>query len=306
MLQVVKPGLLTTVQDDGRWGYQRFGVPVAGPMDPGAHRLANVLVGNRQSAATLEITLVGPVLEFKDEALFAVTGARFELCIDGATVELDTSYTAQRGQRLVFGDRSEGARAYMAIAGGFDLPMVLGSRATDLTSAMGGLRGRPLLPGDELPVGVDRERNVPAGVRRANVISLPQGGARIRVLAGPHHADFGPAGLLKFLDARYVVSTQSNRMGYRLTGEPLSSSVVEERLSTATPMGSVQVPTGGQPIILMADHQTTGGYSRIATVITADFGVAGQLAPGDWVEFELCDRTTAIKELIEHERFVAS
>ena len=306
MIHVVKPGLLSTVQDNGRWGYQRFGVPVSGPMDPTAHRLANLLVGNRPSAATIEVTLVGPVLEFEDDALFAVTGARFDLLIDGMSVALNTSYAARSGQHLVFESRRRGARAYVAVAGGFDLPPVLGSRATHIRTGMGGFQGRALARGDRLPIGTDRAQDARAGVMRPSVASLPRQGARVRVIPGPHDRDFGAVGLERLRTARYVVTPQSDRMGYRLDGAALLSSGAGERISSAVPIGSVQVPRGGEPILLMADHQTTGGYPRIATVITADLGIVGQLAPGDWIEFDVCDHAVAIGALVAQERAMLS
>ena len=306
MIHVAKPGLLTTVQDQGRWGYQRFGVPVAGPMDPIAHRLANLIVGNRPSAATLEVTLVGPVLEFEVDALVAVTGARFDLQLDGAAVAPNTSYAARRGHRLVFGSRLEGARAYVAVAGGFDLPMVLGSRATHVASGMGGVQGRALARGDRLPVGAERAREVPAGEVRSNIATLPRQGARVRVIPGPHDRDFGTAGLQRLQTARYVVTAQSDRMGYRLHGESLSYTRDGDLISVPAPIGSVQVPPAGEPIVLMADHQTTGGYARIATIITADLGLVGQLSPADWIEFEVCDHDVALGALIAQERALLS
>ena len=306
MIHVVKPGLLTTVQDQGRWGYQRFGVPVAGPMDPSAHRLANLIVGNRPSAATLEVTLVGPVLEFEVDALVAVTGARFDLQLDGAAVASNTSYAVRCGHRLVFGSRLEGARAYVAVGGGFDVPMVLGSRATHVASGMGGVHGRALRSGDRLPVGVARARKIAAGEVRSNIVTLPRQGARVRVIAGPHDRDFGPAGLHQLQTVRYVVAAQSDRMGYRLQGEPLSYTGEDDLISAPVPIGSVQVPPAGEPIVLMADHQTTGGYPRIGTVITADLGLVGQLSPADWIEFEVCDHDVALGALIAQERALLS
>ncbi|MYI75661.1 MAG: allophanate hydrolase, partial [Acidobacteria bacterium] len=147
MIRVLHPGLFTTVQDSGRWGYQRFGIPVAGPMDPVSHRMANLLVGNRPSCATLEVTLAGPRLEFESDLLLAVCGAEFELLLDGEPVPGDTVLAARKGQRLAFGRRRQGARAYIAAAGGFDVPRVLGSRATHVGSGMGGVGGRALAAG---------------------------------------------------------------------------------------------------------------------------------------------------------------
>ena len=302
MVTVIQPGLFTTVQDGGRWGYQRFGVPVAGPMDRVSHRLVNLIVGNRSSAATLEVTLVGPQLEFADETLFAVTGGEFELQLDGTSVATNTSHAARAGQCLTFGRRLEGARAYLAVAGGFDLPSVLGSRSTHVASGMGGLEGRALKVGDRLPVGHAGERRVRAGRVRARVVPVPRQGARVRVIIGPDDDRFGPEGVATLRTTRYQVTAQSDRMGYRLKGARLEQTAGGNLISSAALTGSVQVPTSGEPIILMADHQTTGGYPRIATVITADLPVVGQLSPSDWIEFELCNQEVALRALIEQEQ----
>ena len=302
VIRVAKPGLLTTIQDEGRWGYQRFGVPVAGPMDRWSHRLANLLVGNRQSAATLEVTLVGPELEFQDRVLFAVTGARFELYLNGSAVPMNTTHVAHRGQRLVVGRRLEGARAYVAVVGGFDVPIVMGSRATHVGSGMGGLNGRPLASGDRLRVGHEVSHTVQGGETRPAAFELPRHGARVRVILGPHDDLFGLNAIETFIATRYLVTTQSDRMGYRLKGDRLQRPGGDDLISMAAPIGSVQVPPAGEPIILMADHQTSGGYPRIATIITADLAVVGQLSPSDGIEFEPCDQEVALKELVAHER----
>ncbi len=303
-IAVLKAGLLTTVQDLGRWGFQRFGVPVAGPMDLVSHRAANVLVGNAPSAATLEMTLAGPELAFEDAARFAVTGAAFDIRLDTASVPNDTTVRARPGQRLLFGRCRRGARAYLAVAGGIDVPLVLGSRATHLGSRMGGVEGRALRPGDLLPVGPGDEHAGATPRSRPTPRALPVGGARVRVLMGPHHPRFAQRSVDAFSRERYVVTPQSNRMGYRLRGTPLTVLEHSELLSTATPVGAIQVPPLGEPILLMADRQTAGGYPRIATVITADIPVVAQLAPGDWIEFAPCDQAAALRALIADERAV--
>lgn len=299
---VVSPGILTTVQDDGRWGYQRFGVPVAGAMDRASQRLANLLVGNHRSAATLEVTWVGPTLEFGQDLLFAVGGACFELRLDDAWIPMNVTVRARAGQRLAFGRRLSGARAYVAVTGGFDLPVVLGSRSTHFGSRMGGLAGRALKTGDSLSVGQDTARPAREGDTRPPAVRLPTQGARVRVILGPHDRLFEQDMLKVFETCRYVVTPQSDRMGYRLDGSPIIPRGGLELISTATLVGSVQIPHSGRPIVLMADRQTAGGYPQIATVITADLPVVGQLALGDWIEFEPCTHERAISMLMAQER----
>ena len=297
-----RPGLFTTVQDDGRWGYQHVGVPVAGSMDIASHRLANAIVGNEPSAATLEITLVGPELQCDRPTLFALTGAEFEVRLDGVEVAANTSYLARSGQVIAFGRRRSGARGYLAVKGGFDVPSVLGSRSTHVASRMGGFGGRALRAGDSLEVATSVGRVVPEGSRRAAVFQLPENGARVRVIVGPHTEIFGPARMRAFEQARYRVAPESDRMGYRLVGERLPLPDDVNVISSAVPIGSIQMPPDGFPIVLMADHQTTGGYPRIATVISADLPLVGQLKASDWIEFESCSPSEAVRALIAQER----
>jgi len=297
-VSVVRPGMLTTIQDLGRWGHQQSGVPVAGPMDAYSHRLANRLVGNPDGAAALEITLLGPVLEAHGDIVCAVAGAEFELTAGDRPAPMHRAVTIAPGERLRFAGRAAGARATLAVRGGFDVPPLFGSRSTSVLSRMGPFGGRALLAGDELAVGPP-----PAGpARPAGLpLGLPSGGARLRVVAGPHDGMFTPEALEVLAGARFVVTPQSNRMGYRLEGPKLAHRTSADILSDATPIGSLQVPASGQPILLMADRQTTGGYPRIATVISADLPLAGQLAPGDWIAFDFCTRDEAVRALGELE-----
>lgn len=294
-LRVIRPGMLTTVQDEGRWGYQHLGVPVAGPMDWHAHALANRRAGNREDAATLEITLLGPELEAVEaDVTGVVCGASFELTVAGRLHRGDAPFVLEPGQRVRFGARRAGARAYLAVAGGFAVPQTMGSRATSLTSRMGPFDGRALKAGDVLPVGPGPLRPGDAG----RGLGLPDGGAQVRVLMGPHEHRFPPPARELFASSRYTVTPESNRMGYRLAGPALEMTAAADILSDATPIGSLQVPASGLPILLMADRQTTGGYPKIATVITADLPLAGQLAPGDWIQFVPCtaaEASTALK-----------
>ena len=293
---VIRPGLLTTVQDLGRWGYQDRGVPVAGPMDVMAHRLANAAVGNADAAAGLEATVIGPELRFDQDAVFAIAGADLGASLDGAAIALGRPTQAAAGATLRFESRRSGSRAYVAVSGGIDVPRILGSRATHVLSGMGGVEGRPLKAGDRLVIGAASTSSAPRRQMERRVI--PVGGARLRVLPGPQDDAFDADALDRLQRARYIVSPESNRMAYRLTGPPLRQGAGEEMISDAAFFGGVQVPPSGEPILLMADRQTTGGYPQIATVISADLPLAGQLAPGDWVEFTVCTRREAMAALI--------
>jgi antagonist of KipI len=309
-LLVIKPGLQTTIQDCGRWGFQWLGVAVAGPMDPVSHRLANALVGNDVNAATLEVTLVGPEVEFEDERVVAVAGAEFVLTLDGRVEGGNAAFVAPAGSRLRFGSRGRGSRAYLAIAGGVAVTPTLGSRSTHLISRTGGLDGRALASGDRLPIG---DRNIAnrrqlvggplTGRQRVEGISaLPDRDARIRVLPGPQRERFADEALDALQSAPYTITNDSDRMGFRLRGPLIAHKFGADIISDATPLGVLQVPSSGQPVLLMADHQTTGGYPKIATVITADIGIAGQLGPGDTISFDVCSRRSAMAALIAQER----
>lgn len=288
-IEVVSPGLLTTVQDLGRWGHQSRGVSVAGPMDVFAHRLANVLVANERRAATLEVTLAGPTVVFQDVRTFAVTGAEFTLMLDERPVPMYSRVDAAPGSVLRFGERRAGARAYLAVDGGFDAPLVLDSRATHVPTGTGGWHGRALRRGDVLPVGPHgRHRTTPRLGSFADRWHPSPAGVLLRVLSGPHAGRFGADTFSRFIESRYTVDPASNRMGYRLVGPPVAPLVSADLISEPTPIGTVQVPASGQPVLLMADRQTMGGYAKIATVISADIGVAAQAAPGDAIRFVKC------------------
>ena len=260
--------------------------------------LANRIVGNLPSAAALEVTLIGPELEATAEMTCAVAGATFSLSVGAATVPMYSAFTLRPGERLKFGARSAGARATLAVRGGLDVPAVFESRATSLSSRMGPFGGRALRAGDVLPVGPVTTLVIQGAGESAGVpLPLPIGGARLRVVAGPQKQLFAPQAYETLFESRYVITPASNRMGYRLEGPPLTHAGRADILSDATPIGLLQVPASGQPILLMADRQTTGGYAKIGVVIGADLPLAGQLAPGDWVEFAPCTREAAVDAL---------
>ena len=300
-IHVRRSGLQTTVQDLGRWGFQAQGVPVAGPMDPFSHRFANALVGNDRNAATLEITLVGPELEFEGDCLVAFAGAEFSVTVDGAEAAGCQPFRVPSHARLHFGSRRRGARAYLAVAGGIDAPLVLGSRATHVASAMGGWAGRPLHKDDRLPIGVAPERPTARPRARNHAHDTLLEPAVLRALPGPDADRFDEEAAAVLQSAPYTVAADSNRMGFRLRGPQLSLTRGADIISDVTPTGTLQVPGTGQPILLMADRQTAGGYPRIATVISADLGIAGQQAPGDTLSFRMCSPADAVSALIARE-----
>jgi antagonist of KipI len=278
---------------------------VAGAMDSRAHRVANALVGNERHAATLEITLIGPEVEFEAESAAAVSGGECPVVLNGAPVPSNTAFVAAPGSRLRIGRCTRGARVYLAVAGGIEVDPTLGSRATHLVSSVGGLDGRALRAGDVLPIGavarpLRAARAAEEKIRRA--VALPDRHARLRVLAGPDRERFTDDSLDVLQSASYAIAPESNRMGFRLQGPAIQHSRGADLISDATPLGTLQVPAAGQPILLMADRQTTGGYPRIATVISADIGIAGQLGPGDSIAFAVCHLKEAVAALIAQER----
>jgi antagonist of KipI len=269
-------------------------------MDIYSHRLANQLIGNADNAAALEITLIGPEFRAGGDLLCVVTGADFAVHVGGHAVRHTSPFRVPSGASIRFGERRSGARATLAVRGGIAVPPVLDSRSTSLLARIGPFGGRPLASGDVLPIGEERRFDEPGSA--AYPMRMPRGGARIRAIAGPHEAMFEPGTLDRFFFTRFTISPASNRTGYRLDGPRLARAGTEDILSDATPFGSVQVPSSGQPILLMADRQTTGGYPKIATVISADLPLAGQLAPGDWIEFVPCTRASAVEALRLQER----
>ena len=295
---VVRPGLFTTVQDRGRWGHQASGVPVSGALDLLSHDIANLLVGNDTHAATLEVTIAGPELRFEQPARVAVTGADLQATIDGAKAPPGAAVACRAGSVLRFGERRSGARAYVAFDGGIDVRPVLGSRATHVGAGLGGVNGRALVAGDRLALGPPV---IGTAAWQFDPPAVPIGGARLRVLPGPQEDFFPESAFALFESTRFQVMPQSNRMGYRLSGAAVPRIPNREMISDAAFAGGIQVPASGEPILLMSDRQTTGGYPQLATVITADLPLAGQLAPGDWVEFARCTRPEAIAALREQE-----
>lgn len=273
---VHRAGMMTTVQDLGRTGHRAAGVPLGGAMDPFALRVANLLVGNPENTAALEFTLRGPEVEFSAETLIAVGGGDFD------AVPRWQPTTVPAGSRLDFGPARSGCRGYLAIAGGFDIRSVLGSRSTYLRAGLGGHEGRALRDGDVLPApGIVRSI---LGRWHIDDRILPAYGSSptVRVVPGAQGEEFDPA----FLNGSFSVSAKSDRMGVRLSGPVLQRKVTADLVSATVLPGTVQVPPDGQPIILMADAQTIGGYPQIAHVVSVDLPLVAQLRPGDTVRFD--------------------
>jgi biotin-dependent carboxylase-like uncharacterized protein len=287
---VHKAGLLTTVQDRGRNGYQRYGMPVSGAMDVFSLELANLLVDNDLGDACLEATISGPELEFTGATWIAITGADMDSHLNGQGIPMNTPIDVISGDRLGFRGLRSGCRAYIAFAGGITVPPVMGSRSTYLRAGIGGFNGRTLIPGDELPlgepVGKPRLKKIPEGL-----IPEYKHEQTIRIVPGPEAYYFEIEGLRSFLSTEYTVTAQSDRMGYRLSGEPIKHKEgMTNIISAGISLGTVQVPGDGQPIILIADRQTSGGYARIANVITLDLTLLAQMRPGN----KICFRETTL------------
>jgi KipI family sensor histidine kinase inhibitor len=304
-ITVVHPGLFTTVQDLGRWGHQVSGVPTAGAMDPASLRQANAAAGNEPDAAALEVTLMGPELRFEAAVTVAIAGADLSATLDGRSLPLAHAVNARAGQCLRFGQRRRGGRAYVAVAGGLDVPVVLGSRATHVRSGMGGYAGRPLRAGDRLSIltPLAGQASAPGAWSNAHGVSHTQDVSNVhgqgdlvtlRVLPGPQQEWFTSEAYERLAGTAFTVHPQSDRMGARLAAAvAIPRASPDEMISDATFPGAIQVPPSGEPILLLADRPTTGGYPQLAVVISADLSRAGQLLPGDAVRFELCPAADA-------------
>ena len=307
-MRVVRAGLLSSLQDSGRFGMQHLGIVPGGAMDSVAHRIANALVDNPPEAATLECTLLGPSLIIGHDALIALYGAAFDAKAGGQPLPRNRPVLIKAGTTLTTGSASRGARAYLAVAGGFQVPQVLGSRSTYIPAGFGGLSGRAVIAGDRLPGVPDLAPLSAARFSRvatsrtvidrpdfrsvrwfAPELTLPaDGGLTVRAMAGRHMSQFDSNSREAFFHHIWRISTDSNRMGYRLEGPRLTRTRPVEILSEPTCLGTVQVPNDGAPIALMADHQTTGGYPKIAEIAGADIPGLAQLAPGGRVRFTEC------------------
>jgi len=292
-MRILNPGLYTTVQDLGRYGYQSIGIPPSGAMDELSFRIANMLVSNAESCACLEFTILGPTIVFDEGTTFALA-CDSDALLNGEGIEGWRSYTAEVGDTLKVGRIKRGCRGYISLAGGINSPVILGSRSCCTPARI----GRPLRAGDTFEIAHSKRAE-----RRLGPSLIPEHKNSVRVVLGPQDDHFTENGLNTFLGSEYKVTDNADRMGYRLDGD-----VIEHRegrkdiISDGNSLGAVQVPGDGKPIVLMKDRQTTGGYPKIATVITPDIADIAQMRPGDTVRFEAVTLERAYSILAEYRK----
>ena len=282
---VLSPGILTSVQDGGRYGYQQYGVSPSGPMDSRALATANLLVGNDPAEAGLEMTLMGAELKFTDAALIALTGADMGASLSGVKADRYRALQVKTGDVLKLGFALSGCRGYLAVRGGIDVKKVMGSRSTMIGKNFGGFEGRKLMKGDVLKIR-PAEGDLPHTQTRFTAPDpIPAGVKTLRVIMGPQEERFTEEGIRTFLNSEYTVGQDFDRQGYRLEGEKIAHKTDSNIISDGVVTGSIQVPGTGLPIVMTAERATVGGYTKIATVITADLPVIGQCRAGDRVRF---------------------
>jgi antagonist of KipI len=287
-LKITRPGMSTTVQDFGRWGHQAMGMPVAGAMDPEALAVANILAGNDPGSAALEITLLGPTMTAEGDGTVAVAGADLGFCVNGIPAPQWTCVAVKGGDVIAFsGPKGRGCRAVLAVSGGIGVPLVMGSRSTYTRAGIGGFEGRALKTGDTVVCG-----ELPPLWKRTVGFCCPEAlrplrdpEAPIRAVPGPQDDAFTEEGLETLFGSIYTISTQADRMGYRMEGPKVAHKAGADIVSDAIPLGAVQVPGHGQPIVMLADRQTTGGYTKAAVVLTVDLAVLAQRMPKEKVRF---------------------
>ena len=298
-IKILDAGLLTTVQDLGRYGFQRYGVSASGVMDEYSAKIANKLVGNKVGEAVLETTLKGVQIEFLQNTAVAITGGNCDVTLNGTKIELWQSYLVNRGDILKMGICRSGLRNYLAFAGGIDVPIIMNSKSTNLKAKVGGFNGRKLMAGDILSVGVG-SLETPLTLNKHYIPTYSKD-IKVGVILGQQDDYFTEAGIKTFLNETYTVTQESDRMGIRLSS--VSGATIEHKngadiISDGITFGAIQVPGSGQPIVMMADRQTTGGYTKIGNVISSDLAKLAQATPGTkvkFVEYTLEQAVQAIK-----------
>ncbi|WP_233191820.1 MULTISPECIES: biotin-dependent carboxyltransferase family protein [unclassified Sporosarcina] len=305
-VNILKPGLLTTVQDLGRRDYRIYGVSVSGVMDPLSFRLANTLVGNHENDAAIEITMMGPTIKFETKTAFSITGGNLSPKLNGKSIDMWKVIFAKAGDELSFGKYISGCRSYIALAGGVNVPVVMGSRATFTRGHYGGYMGRALKRGDKLYFNKPDFNIKQLQGRRLRTNDIPDFGEErpIRFILGPHIERFVNKSIETFSNGTYSLSNASDRMGYRLEGEQLIHKDGADIISDFITPGTIQVPGNGYPIIHMADCGTSGGYTKIGVVITTDIPYVAQKKPGDKIKFQVCDINEAQNEYRKIEKML--
>lgn len=292
---ILDGGLMTTIQDKGRTGFQQYGMPVSGAMDDYSMQLGNLLVGNEPYEAVLETTILGPSVQFNVNTRIALTGANMKPQINRQSVTMWRSIPVKPGDVLTFGGLISGCRGYIALAGGIRIEEVMGSKSTYVRGAIGGLKGEKLQTGDEFDLGFQNQDLGQLPLKRVPQEYLPvyANACEVRVILGPQDDCFTPEAIRTFFESEYDVTNEADRMGYRLAGPKLEHTESADIISDGIALGSIQVPGHGMPIIMMADRQTTGGYAKIGTVISPDLAILAQLKPGDKVRLKQVSITTS-------------
>ena len=297
-IMILDGGLLTTIQDGGRRGYQRYGMGVSGAVDVHSYVYANILVGNTHNEAVLEVTLMGPVIEFTSDSVIAVTGGDLSPMLGDLPLPMYQAVRVTKGSILSFGKLKSGCRAYIAFAGGLAITPIMGSRSTYIKAGLGGYEGRQLLAGDE--IAFRRPASCPPNVESRKMKPVVFDGTyTVRVLFGPQDDMFTKKGIHRFLHSAYTVTSECDRMGYRLTGPKIEHKRDSNIITDGISFGSIQVPDSQEPIIMLSDRHTTGGYAKIASVINVDMPMIAQSKPGDTIRFEKTDIRTAQDEYID-------
>ena len=297
-ITILNPGMLTSVQDLGRIGYQQFGVSVSGVMDPRSASIANILVGNDEGEAVLECTMMGPHIRFDAPNIIAITGGDLGATLDGQRIDTYRAIPVNAGQTLRFTMLRTGCRAFVAFAGGLDIPVVMGSRSTNMKAKIGGYQGRKLQKDDVIGFRAPKTDLKNLGLRHTSPEFMPRAEYKLRIVLGPQDDAFTERGITTFLSSVYTLTPEFDRMGCRLDGELIEHVKSGDIISDGIAFGAVQVPSAGKPIDKHADSQTTGGYAKIANVISADFRILAQLKAGDKVHFEKVSIAAAQEALL--------
>ena len=285
-IRILKGGMLTTVQDLGRTGYQSQGFSVAGVMDVRSFKIANLLLDNPENEAVLEFTLIGPTLEFTSATIIAITGGDFQPMINEEPAPMYTAIYVNKGDILKFGSAKTGSRGYIAFSSYLDIPVVMGSRCTNLKSKIGGFKGRKLQAGDYIGFRIKRRYLRFFLSRKLEPEKFDEDAVKVRVVMGPQESKFSKQGIETFLSSEYTVTSEFDRMGCRLDGAYIAPKESSDIISDGIAFGSIQVPAHGKPIILLADRQTTGGYAKIATVASVDIPKVVQRKTDHKIRFE--------------------
>lgn len=285
--KVIKLGIFDTIQDLGRFGFQQYGMPVSGAMDSYALRIGNRLLGNNENEAGIEISTPSLSLEVLNQTVIAITGADFNPTINNSFAPMWEALEIKKGDIISFNQTKNGCRSYLLVAGGIDIPMVLGSKSTYTRGKIGGLEGRPLKKLDVINIGKPDQKLQNIIGRKVSANNLPTylEENEIRVILGPQDDHFTKDGLCTFLNSFYEITANSDRMGYRLKGPKIKSKNGSDIITDGIPLGSIQVPRDGMPIIMLVDRQTTGGYAKIATVISVDIDKLAQMRAGNKIKF---------------------